>query len=218
MIQFKIRCSAIGQIMTNARSKTATLSKTTITYLEDWQKEQIYKRKKEFSSKYTEKGNIVEQSSLDFIASELGYGSLVKNEKFFENDFLTGTPDAILDDHIIDVKNSWDCFTFPLFFDSVPNKSYYWQAQGYMALTGLDCYKLIYTLMDTPDELIEREYYNSDLEYESFAKQYKYSSIDSKYRIKVFDIYRDNEDINKIYERVKDARVYINKLNLNLRL
>lgn len=218
MKEFKIRCSAIGKIMTNPRSKTETLSKTTKTYLEEWSKEQIYNRKKEVFSKYIDKGNAVEVESLAFISKELDIPSLVKNEEYFENGFLTGTPDAILDEYIIDVKNSWDCFTFPLFFDSVPNKSYYWQAQGYMALTGLDCYKLIYTLMDTPDELIEREYYNSDLEYESFAKQYKYSSIDSKYRIKVFDIYRDNEDINKIYERVKDARVYINKLNLNLRL
>ena len=138
MKQFKIRCSAIGQIMTNPRTKKEYLSKTTASYCEEWLKEQIYGRKKEFTSKYTNKGNIVEQSSLDFVASELGYGSLVKNEESFMNDFLTGTPDAILDDHIIDVKNSWDCFTFPLFFNNVPNKAYYWQAQGYLALTGLD--------------------------------------------------------------------------------
>ena len=41
MKEFKIRCSAIGKIMTNPRSKTETLSKTTKTYLEEWSKEQI---------------------------------------------------------------------------------------------------------------------------------------------------------------------------------
>ena len=30
MKEFKIRCSAIGKIMTNARSKTETLSKTNL--------------------------------------------------------------------------------------------------------------------------------------------------------------------------------------------
>mgnify|MGYP001978134333 CR=1 FL=1 len=103
----KIRCSSIGKIMTNARSKTETLSKTTISYLEEWTKEQIYSRRKEIFSKYLDKGNAVEVDSLDFIKTHLNYKQLEKNEESFENDFLTGTPDAILDDHIIDVKNSY---------------------------------------------------------------------------------------------------------------
>ena len=213
--EFKIRCSAIGQIMTNPARKTETISKTTMSYCQDWLKEQIYGRKKEFSSKYTDKGNKVEQESLNYVAENLGYDELIKNEKSFENDFLTGTPDAILTDHIIDVKNSWDCYSFPLFFDAIPNKAYFYQAQGYMALTGLDNYKLIYTLMDTPDELIEREYKfsNSD-NYELFSQHYKYSSFDSNLRIKVFDIQRDDAIIENIYKRVIDCREYI-KTNLN---
>ena len=228
MKTFKIRCSAIGQIMTNPRTKKEYLSKTTASYCEEWLKEQIYSRKKEISSKYLDKGNMVEQSSLDYIESELGYDSLPKNEKSFENDYLTGTPDAIFSDHIvdvhtknktqvlltrphiIDVKNSWDCFTFPLFYDNVPNKNYYWQAQGYMALTGLDYYRLIYTLMDTPEELIKKEYFGSNLDYDTFAKHYKYSDIDSKYRIKVFEIERNDLDIDRIYTRVEECRQYIN--------
>ena len=99
--------------MTNPQRKTDTISKTTKSYCQDWLKEQIYGRKKEFSSKYTDKGNEVEQDSLNYIAQNLGYDELIKNEKSFENDFLTGTPDAILSDHLIDVKNSWDCYSFP---------------------------------------------------------------------------------------------------------
>jgi len=214
MKTFKIRCSAIGLIMTNPKSKSDLISKTTASYCKEWMKEQIYSRKKEISSKYFDKGNIMEQNSLDYIASELGYDSLPKNEKSFENDYLTGTPDAIFQDHIIDVKNSWDCFTFPLFFDNVPNKNYYWQAQGYMALTGLDYYRLIYTLMDTPEELIKKEYFGSNLDYDTFAKHYKYSDIDSKYRIKVFEIERNDLDIDRIYTRVEECREYINNINL----
>ena len=96
MKEFKIRCSAIGKIMTNARSKTETLSKTTKTYLEEWSKEQIYNRKKEVFSKYIDKGNAVEVESLNFIAKELNYNSLVKNDESFENGFLTGTPAFII--------------------------------------------------------------------------------------------------------------------------
>ena len=217
MKDFKIRCSAIGKIMTNARSKTETLSKTTISYLEEWTKEQIYSRRKEIFSKYLDKGNAVEVDSLDFIKTHLNYKQLEKNEESFENDFLTGTPDAILDDHIIDVKNSWDCFSFPLFFNSIPNKDYYYQAQGYMELTGIDRYKLIYTLMDTPEDLIQREYFgDQSTDLVEFASKYKYSDIEPQYRIKVFDIYRNDEDIENIYNRVDECRQYINSLRLDL--
>jgi len=221
MKEFKIRCSAIGKIMTNARSKTETLSKTTKTYLEEWSKEQIYNRKKEVFSKYIDKGNAVEVESLNYIAQELDIPNLIKNEESFENGFLTGTPDAILDDalqhYIIDVKNSWDCFSFPLYYSSVPNKDYYWQAQGYMALTDISRYKLIYTLMDTPEELIQREFFGDEsTNLVEFASKYKYSDIESKYRIKVFEIYRNEEDIRKIYDRVEECRSYLKSLWVDL--
>jgi hypothetical protein len=217
MKQFKIRCSAIGDIMTNPRNKKDSLSKTTMGYLENWVKENIiYNRIKKSESKYFDKGNLMEEPSLDYIAEHLGYGMLVKNEEYFEDDFITGTPDVILKDHLIDVKNSWDCFTFPLFFWGTPNKGYYWQAQGYMHLTGRDSYKLIYVLMDTPEHLIENEYkYNKNKENESleeFSEYYKYDKINPKHRIKVFDIKRNQEDIDSIIERVKECRNYVNQL------
>ena len=60
MKQFKIRCSAIVQIMTNPRAKkdveAGLLSATTKTYYQDWYKEQLYKRRKTFSNKYVQKG------------------------------------------------------------------------------------------------------------------------------------------------------------------
>ena len=192
---FKIRCSAIGQIMANSRTK-GQLSKTAQSYAQEWVKEQIYGRRKDISSKYMTKGNIVEDESIDFLAEAQDYGFLVKNEQHFENDFLTGTPDVITKDEVIDMKNSWDCFTFPLFAKELPNKDYWWQLQGYMALTGLSKAKLVYTLMNTPEEL------GSD----------NYDDIDIKYRIKSFEVARDEEAIEQIYHRVSEIREYINKL------
>lgn len=218
MKQFKIRCSAIVQIMTNPRAKkdveAGLLSATTKTYCQDWYKEQLYKRRKTFTNKYVQKGLVVEDNSLDFVAEQLGYGMLIKNEEFFQNDFLTGTPDAILPDHLIDVKNSWDCFTFPLFEDKV-DKNYFYQAQGYMELTGRESYKLIYTLMDTPEYLIEKEFtYNNfyDKDYDEFKADYIYDNIDAKHRIKVFEIARDEEVIEAIKLRVAQCQDYINSL------
>lgn len=199
MKKFKCRASQIGSIMTNSRTK-GQLSKTTLSYVDEWLKEQIYNRRKEISSKYLDKGNAVEDESIDFLASVQDYGFLIKNEQHFENDFLTGTPDVITKDEVIDLKNSWDCFTFPLFAKELPNKDYWWQLQGYMALTGLSKAKLVYTLMNTPKEV-------------NFGTVDNYDDIDVKYRIKSFEIARDEEAIESIYKRVLEIREYINKLN-----
>ena len=60
----KIRCSSIGKIMTNSRSKTETLSKTCKTYLQELAIEEMYGKRKEFSSRYTDKGNAVEDEGM----------------------------------------------------------------------------------------------------------------------------------------------------------
>ena len=157
MQDFKIRCSAIGKLMSGnirpnltdelskiyakvEQDKSLTklqkekkdkyeygcnnpeLPKGVKTYLEDWHKEREYKRRKEFSSKYTDKGNAVEDDAIDFIGEALGLGFLMKNEEQFNNDFIQGTPDVIYNAVVIDNKSSWDCFTFPLYYNAIPNK------------------------------------------------------------------------------------------------
>jgi hypothetical protein len=206
MKEFKIRASAVGNIMTNSRSKSNPLSKTTETYLQEWMKEQIYGGQKFTGNKYTEKGLQVEDESIDYISENLGYGFLLKNDMKYENEFMTGTPDVIHDGVVIDMKNSWDHWTFPIFEKSVPTKDYYWQLQAYMALCNLDKAKLIYTLMDTPEDLLNAW---TDV-------PYSYEELDSKYRIKIFEIERNDEDIQKIYDRVKECRTYLEELKNSL--
>jgi len=202
MKQFKIRASAVGQIMTNSRKK-GELSKTTLSYVDEWIKTQIYGVNKEIASKYTEKGHRCEDAAIDFVESALGYDFLVKNEEYFEDDYFKGTPDLILKDEIIDIKNSWDCFTFPLLAKELPNKDYYYQLQVYMHLTGRKKAKVIYVLMDTPEDLLG--YYNNVVSYQN---------IDSKYRLKVFDIEYSEEVIKAVKTRVNEIQEYINKLKL----
>lgn len=215
MKEFKIRASACGQIM--GTGKGNPLTKTAISYVENWYKEQLYNRKKEFSNKYVQKGLIVEDNSLDFVAEQLNLGMLIKNEQYFENDFCTGTPDVILNDLIIDVKNSWDCFTFPLFEREIPNKDYYYQAQVYMYLCNKDKYKLIYCLTDTPENLIEKEAFfkSKDLGFEfadvlnELKQKMTYKDIPDNLKIKIFDIERDDDVIEKIKQKVEECRNYL---------
>ena len=219
MIDFKIRCSSINSIMTKPK-KDRLVSAGAETYCKKWYTEQIYGRKEEVSSKYMFKGNSVEDESIEFIGKQLEYKKLRKNYKSFENDFMTGTPDVITKDEILEVKNSWNCFTFPLLETEIPTKGYYYQAQGYRHLSGLKKAKLIYTLMDTPEDLIKKEffrspYYSNDISiYEEFKKDYTYNNLENKYRIKIFEISYDKEVIENIIDRVKACREYIETIKI----
>lgn len=196
MKQFYIRCSAIGRIMTEPRNKNEELSETAKSYCKEWLTEQIYNKKKEIQNKYLTKGIECEQLGIDRL-NETFKEMYIKNEKEFENDYITGTPDIVGNDLIIDIKNSWDCFTFPLFEKDIPNKDYYWQLQGYMALTGKEKAQLVYVLEDYIDE---------------YSNVYDYLGVDNKYRIKVFDTEIDYEAIELINSKVRKCRAYITNL------
>lgn len=252
--EFKIRCSAIGNIMTlneiterqletlngyiakdkltetQERTKAKlihkrdnpTLGEGAKTYCKDWLKGQLLGYKKMISSKYLDKGNICEDEAIDFIVNQLGEGFLIKNEDHFSDDYMMGTPDVITNDLIIDVKNSWDASTFPMFEVEIPSKDYYWQLQGYMRLAGRSKSKLIYTLMDTPDHLIAKEarwesigqgFEEMEVDiYEEFRKNMTYKNVPAELKIKVFDIERNDSDIQKIKTQVERCREYIKTL------
>ena len=217
---FKIRCSAISQIMTNPKNKTDLVSKTAATYLKKWLNRTLMNKQKEIRTKQMVKGILMEQDGLDLIAKQLNIALLLKNEKFYENDFLIGTPDVLQKDIVIDNKCSWSSDTFPL-FETIPDKGNVLQLQGYMALTGKKKAKLIYTLVDCPVHLIEREtrYYCNDYGYEfteeiynKFVKNMTFSDVPDKYKYKCFDIERNDEVIKEIQERVIECRKYIEHL------
>lgn len=201
MKDFKIRASACGKIMAGsigaspsqlanikamaARTKPMTepmqeklakdihardnpqLPQSAKTYCEEWLKQELYGQRIEYSNKYTDKGWAVEEASIKYLDP-----SYEKNEEYFENDFMCGTPDIITEDSIRDVKNSWDYSTFPLFEDEgqVPNLDYYWQLQVYMILTGRRKGSIDYMLMDTPnDDSLTYTHLGKGLRVKSFA-------------------------------------------------
>ena len=223
MKQFKIRCSQIGQIMTEPRTKSATLSQTTMTYLETWYKEQLYGRRQHIESKEMRRGILSEADAIEFAGDHFGWGWVFKNEQNFSDEHLTGTPDIILPDMVADIKCPWSCFTFPLFAREI-DENYWWQLQGYMALTGKDEGQLIYTLMDMPEEMMERELYYAtsrydmiELEPEQEAEvraEHTYSNLPDNLRIKSFQIARDDNAIQRIRDRVMLCRDYLTQIEI----
>ncbi|MBB6109759.1 hypothetical protein SAMN05421821_105177 [Mucilaginibacter lappiensis] len=150
------------------------------SYCEKWVKEKLYDRRKNFANKYLEKGIACEDDSIEFAAQSLGWGQVAKNEEWFSDEWMEGTPDIItelyrqevVEDNniiemftptVIDMKNVWDCFTLPLFDDIIPNEAYKIQLQVYLHLVSIDYgidfndAILCYALMDAPLNVMEKE-------------------------------------------------------------
>ena len=218
----KIRCSAIGKIMTNSRSKSEVLSKTCKSYLQELAIEEMYGIKKEFSSRYTDKGIEVERESIDLVQDNCDFGFMYKNEEHFENDFLTGTPDVNTDNILLDVKSSYDATTFPWFEEEIPNKDYFFQLQGYLALTKKRKAILAYCLVNTPFQIVEDEVRrahwkehlideNEELRADVEAR-HNFDHIPPEKRIKTFEVRYDKDVVKAIYERIEECRKYYETL------
>ena len=212
----KIRASQVGKIMTSSRSKGDVLSKTAKTYLEQLAKEELLGVRTEFSSKYTDKGNLVEDDAIALVERVNEWDFLYKNEEHFSNDYVTGTPDVLTEDVLLDVKSSWNVDTFPMFDKELKNKDYYYQLQAYMWLTNKTESYLCYCLVDTPKFIIKAEVRKlhkprySDIK--AIILKHKFNADTEKYRVKSFQVVRDDDVIEQIKERIEVCREYYNNL------
>lgn len=197
---FKCRASAAGKLATNPRSKTEVLSETTKTFAKEWLIEQIYGYRKEIKSKYLDKGNLLEDIGIDKAIEWLDLKFVLKNEKHFEDEFFTGTPDLILEDEVIDIKLSYDCFTFPLLETELPTKDYFYQVQIYMHLTGKKKARVVYLLLNTPEDIANWE---EPKDYENQPKEN---------RIKTFEFEYQPEVIELLKNRVIETRKFLKSL------
>jgi hypothetical protein len=208
--------------MTNPRTKGELLSQTAKTYIEEQVIQDKYGIKKQFYSRYTDKGILVEDDAIKLVSDILDLGFTWKNEDHFSNDFMTGTPDVNTDTVLLDVKSSWDATTFPFFATEIPTKDYWFQLQGYMELTNKTESLLCYCLVNTPEEMVEdevrRAHWNANLLEESIdlrdevQKRHNFDHIPDNRRVKVFEVKKDEAVIEAIKERVELCRDYYNTL------
>jgi hypothetical protein len=217
-----VRCSSLGKLMTEPRTKSEVLSQTAKSYIEDLFNESEFGYRKEFSSRYTDKGLEMEDDAIQFASEQFDWEFVVKNTERFTNDYITGEPDINTDLLLADIKCSWSLDTYPMFEAEMKNKDYYWQLQGYMWLTGKTEAELVYCLMNTPLQIVEDEVRRAhwkaglidediDLRHEVQLK-HNYDNIPSKLRVKRYIIERDEKAIEKIIEKVEIAREYYKML------
>jgi hypothetical protein len=226
--KYKFRCSALGNLMTEARSKSEPLSETTKSYLMECYVAESFNRRQDITSKFLEKGTMVEENAIDLYSLVKG-DFFKKNEDKLSNDFICGTPDIIHEEGsskiIIDIKSSFDIYTFAKSMKA-ENKMYYWQVQSYMALTGAKKAIIAYCLVDTPDPIIEREIkkalYQSGIgentpDFIAYATEmrnfYQYSDIPKEKRVFERSYEFNQDDIDALYKRIIECRTYLNNIN-----
>lgn len=114
----------------------SVLSAGALSHIRENYYERKYKYRKQFSNKYTRKGNKKEAYSITQLNEILGVMA-VKNEKYHNNGYTQGTPDIILKnpDCIIDAKNVWWPEGLQILGEP-EDDGYIWQVKCYCWLTG----------------------------------------------------------------------------------
>lgn len=187
-----------------------------------------YNRTSEVTTKQMSKGIICEDDSIDLFSS-VENKEFKKNTKRVFNEFLAGTPDLYEGtdlynaDIVIDIKSSWDIITYLKNISQPLNSQYYWQLQGYMALTGAKVGVVAYCLVNTPDSIIEGEKYNllkkmdvgteDDKRYKNevakMIRNMTFNDIPENERVLRFEVDRNDDDIEKVYLKVEKCREFL---------
>ncbi len=200
MREIKFRCSSVGRLMTEPRSKNeGPLSVGAKTYIRELAQQDIFGIDFEVSSKEMEKGIEVEPQSIALLNRVRGL-SLIKNEERRTNDYLTGECDLydVERRRGHDLKSSWSAKTFRGWPVDCEEKLYEWQMRGYMMLWDADEWEVNYALVDTPERLIGFEP----------IQMHVVSHIPEHLRLTTWRIERDFDKERAMVEKVKAAREY----------
>ena len=208
--------------MVRPQKKSEALSETTKSFLHEiWIKEN-FGREKDIDNKYIEKGNYCEEDGIDLLTKKFGK-LLLKSKKEYENDFILGHLDLETKDEVLDVKNSWDIWTFHKADGS--NKDYQFQGLGYMNLTNKKKFCLCYCLCNAPEHLIVAEkrrklydmygmeetpeYAEKEAEIE---KNMVFDDIPETERVKIFEFEYDEKLFEQVKVKIFEARAYLNSI------
>lgn len=185
---------------------------------------------KEIGSRQTEKGKEVEDDSLTLV-SRLDKIFLVKNKERIDDEWFSGHPDAFEGESlskatiIHDVKSPWDIETYFAVLGKPLPPIYYWQMQGYMALTGASKAEVHFCLVNTPERFIKDaasavlryrqfisdlspEYLQAEME---IVNNMTFDDIPMEERRIKFIVERNDEDIEKARRKVELCREWLAK-------
>ena len=226
MLDFNIRCSALGGLMTEpqkidpsfctpdveeivrktkrtdeekaliASLKEKSLSQGAKTQVRMLVREWIFGFDNEVSSKEMEKGIEVEEEAIQVVARVYGL-QLAKNTERRTNHGITGECDICAPTGR-DIKCPWSLGSFPICEEDATDSAYYWQAQGYMLLWDQDEWSIDYVMMPTPERLIRYEP----------RQLHEVGHLPEYMRVTTWTVHRDMDAIRLIRLKVEAARKY----------
>lgn len=227
-----IRSSSLSYLFTEPKAKVdkeaGNMSATAKTHLKQVYIQAKYGRSKDIQTRAMTKGLECEDDSI-LMLSKYNGELYQKNEERFSNDYITGLPDIITTDTIIDVKTCQDIWTFhDKVGESIPDL-YYAQIQAYLWLTGRTRGQIAYCLADaTPQMVMDEQLYafkkgqyvtELSPDYlekcDQIEKAMIYQDIPLSEKIWVVNVELDQEFIEKIPQKVQKAREFLEEYDKN---
>lgn len=200
-----IRCSSIGKIMTEPRSKSEEWSQTAISAMLEIAREELFGVRKSLDDvRAIQKGRACEDLGVD-LYNNVFLCDLKKlpSDSRRDNGIITGEPDLIAtsSNKGVDIKVAWSLLTFPLNEDQAGKKDYEWQARGYSCLFDVPEWEIAYCALDTPEELLKP--------WDDPKHHFIDPSIPLHHRITIAKFYRDMEIEKKMLEKCAKANEWI---------
>jgi hypothetical protein len=199
MREVLFRCSSLGKIMTEPKSKSEVLSVGAKTYIRSLVAQEIFGVDFEVTSKEMNKGIECEGDAIQLLNRVRGL-DLAKNTERKSNGFVTGEADLFDAPKRCghDLKVSWSIATFPLLATDAEDKLYEWQMRGYMWLWDADEWEVNYCLLSTPEHLMRYE----------LPSLHFVDHIPEHLRLTTWTVKRDKSIEETMAEKVTHARAY----------
>jgi len=196
--------------------------------------EHAWGKSRDLVSNAIEKGLAMEEAGLDLV-SEVTGNFYVKNKFRFEDEHLTGEADVVEGedkrdaDYVRDIKCSYDYESFLMHYSGEADESHIWQVHGYMALYGAKESYIDYCLVNTPGHIVQSEIRaaswrlgiidDSAPEFQNLARKieanHNFDNIPAKKRLKTIHVERDEERIERIYDRIFECKKFMNQIYFN---
>ncbi len=211
------------------------LGKTTISSLIREYGKIVYNKKiaaKGDALSFMKKGTDMESEGVQLLSKidKQEYTLITENT---ENEYILGRCDIYCPekDKVIDTKLSWNINAFLKARTTPLDRKYWYQMQGYMELYNVSQADVVFLLLNTPPELIEREKVKLlnrfmigeidrekyELDIENLESAFTYSNLPIKKRYFRYTLKREPQIFEKVYKKVEKARIWMQEFDAEMR-
>jgi hypothetical protein len=181
---------------------------------------------------FLKKGTDMEAEAVQLL-SKIDKDSYKLSTETIENDFLVGRCDIVCPwkDKVIDTKISWNVNSFLKSRTTRLDAKYWYQMQGYMELYNVNEAEVVFLLLNTPPELIEREKIKLlnrfmigeidrdkyEIDMGNIESAFTYSNLPIKRRHFRYKVKREPQVFDKVYRKVEKSRLWLQEFEKSMK-